>query len=89
MLRGEVIEEDNLVRVRIGVDPAIDAVPAAQMATLVNQRAALDIVAHSVVTEGQIKDAVVPPKGFSVVGLSLTAAMLRPNSSSPATRCAS
>ena len=76
VLRGGLIEEDNLVRVRIGVDPAIKAVPAAEMATLVKKRAALDIVAHSVVTEGQITDAVVPPKGFSVVGLSLTSAML-------------
>lgn len=76
VLRGELIEEDNLVIVRIGVDPAIKAVPAVEMATLVGQRAALDIVAHSVVTEGQVKDVVVPPKGFSVVGLSLTAAML-------------
>lgn len=76
VLRGALIEEDNLVRVRIGVDPAIKAVPAVEMATLVGQRAALDIVAHSVVTEGQVKDVVVPPKGFSVVGLSLTAAML-------------
>jgi hypothetical protein len=76
VLRGEVIEEDNLVTVRIGVDPAIQAVKAAEMATLVGQRAALDIAAHSVITGDQVTEAVVPPKGFSVVGLSLTSAML-------------
>lgn len=74
--RGELIEEDNLVTVQIGVDPAIKAVLAAEMATVVNKRAALDIAANSVVTEDQVTDAVVPPKGFSVVGLSLTGAML-------------
>ncbi|MGI5188957.1 SAF domain-containing protein [Promicromonospora sp. CA-289599] len=76
VLRGAVIEEDNLVIVRIGVDPAIQTVKASEMATLVGQRAALDIAAKSVVTPDQVTDAVVPPKGFSVVGLSLTAAML-------------
>ena len=76
MLRGELIEEADLVTVRIGVDPAIKAVPAAEMATIVEKRAALDIAANSVVTEDQVTDAVVPPKGFSVVGLSLTSAML-------------
>ncbi|MEU4360766.1 SAF domain-containing protein [Promicromonospora sp. NPDC023987] len=74
--RGEVIEESDLVTVRIGVDPAIRAVPAADAETLVDKRAALDIAAGGVVTQDQVTDAVVPPKEFSVVGLSLTAAML-------------
>jgi hypothetical protein len=74
--RGEVIEEADLVTVRIGVDPAIKAVLAADIATVVGKRAALDIAAFSVVTKDQITDAAVPPKGFAVVGLSLTGAML-------------
>ncbi|GAA4719598.1 SAF domain-containing protein [Promicromonospora umidemergens] len=74
--RGEVIEEADLVAVQIGLDPAIQAVPAADLSTLVGKRAALDIAAGGVVTADQVTDAMVPPKGYAVVGLSLTAAML-------------
>lgn len=74
--RGQVIEKDNLVTVQIGVDPAIDAVLASDAATLEGKRAALDIAAGGVVTDDQIADKIVPPKDYSVVGLSLTAAML-------------
>ncbi|PUB29036.1 SAF domain-containing protein [Promicromonospora sp. AC04] len=76
--RGEVIAEDDLMIVRIGVDPAIQAVRAADMSTLVGKRAVLDIAAGGVVTADQVADddLVVPPAGFSVVGLSLTPATL-------------
>lgn len=77
--RGELIEEGDLVTVRIGLDPAIQAVPAADLATLVGMRAALDIAAGGIVTADQVTDAVVPAAGFSVVGLSLTPAMLPGN----------
>ena len=74
--RGELIEKADLVIVRIGIDPAISAVRAADMSTVVNKRAVLDIAAGGVITTGQVTDAAVPPAGFSVVGLSLTGAML-------------
>jgi hypothetical protein len=77
--RGEAIEEADLVTVRIGVDPAIRAVPAADLSTLVGKRAALDIAAGGVVTADQVTDAAVPPAGYAVVGLSLTGAMLPTN----------
>ncbi|MFE7506705.1 SAF domain-containing protein [Promicromonospora sp. NPDC057488] len=74
--RGEVIEEGDLVTVRIGVDPAVKTIPAANLESVVGQRAALDIAAQSVITPDQVTDAVVPPKEQSVVGLSLSGAML-------------
>jgi hypothetical protein len=74
--RGEVIGAEDLVVVRIGVDPAIQPVPAGERSSLVGMRAALDIAAGSVVTASQLTDAAVPPEGSSVVGVSLTAGML-------------
>ena len=74
--RGQVIEEDDLVVVRLGVDPAIKPVPASRAESLVGQRAVLDIAKGGVIAEGQTSSASVPPKDYSVVGLSLTAAML-------------
>lgn len=74
--RGEVIGAEDLVVVRIGVDPAIQAVPADERSSLAGMRAALDIAAGSVVTASQLTDAAVPPEGSSVVGVSLTAGML-------------
>lgn len=74
--RGELLSADDLLRVRIGVDPAIQAVPAAALETLVGQRAALDIAAGSVITPEQVTDEDIPASGQSVVGVSLTAGMM-------------
>jgi hypothetical protein len=74
--RGEVLGADDLLRVRIGVDPAIQAVPAAALESLVGQRAALDIAAGSVITPEQLTDDGIPAQGQSVVGVSLTAGMM-------------
>ena len=50
--------------------------PAADAATVVGKRAALDIAAGGLVTRASITDAVVPPKGFTVVGLALGRGLL-------------
>jgi len=77
--RGSVISADDLMVVRIGVDPALKALPADQASTVVGKHAALDMSAGGVVTAEQVTDANTPPKGQSVVGISLTAALLPAN----------
>lgn len=74
--RGEVLSAEDLLQVRIGVDPAIQAVPATALESLVGQRAALDIAAGSVITPEQLTDEAIPAQGQSVVGVSLTAGMM-------------
>lgn len=77
--RGDVIQPDDLMTVRIGVDPALKPLSADQASTVVGKRAALDMPAGGVVTAEQVTDANTPPKGESVVGISLTAALLPAN----------
>ncbi|MEL7975201.1 SAF domain-containing protein [Isoptericola sp. F-RaC21] len=74
--RGQVVDADDLVTVRIGVDPALHAVPASDAEAVVGKYAALDIAAGGVLTAEQVTDAAVPSEGNSVVGVSVTAAML-------------
>ncbi|ACZ32416.1 SAF domain protein (plasmid) [Xylanimonas cellulosilytica DSM 15894] len=76
VVRGQVITKDDLMSVRISVDPALHPVATSQSATVVGKRAALDLVAGGVVTAEQVTDTPVPADGQSVVGLNLTSAML-------------
>lgn len=77
--RGEVIGEDDLLSVRVGVDPAIRPVLAADLDTIVGKHAALDIAVGGVLTAEQVTGALVPPEGQSVVGVSLTSTQLPSN----------
>ena len=74
--RGAVITEADLTTVRIGVDPAVGAIPASQVHALVGKRAALDIAAGTPLTAAQLTDVVVPGEGQTVVGLSLAPGFL-------------
>jgi SAF domain len=74
--RGAIISAADLVTVRIGVDPAVQAIPASQAASLVGKRAALDISAGGLVTRADVADQVVPGKGMTLVGLSLGVGLL-------------
>lgn len=71
MPRGSLISATDLVTVRIGVDPAVHAIPADQAPALVGKRAALDISAGGLVTPEVVADQVLPPKGMTMVGLLL------------------
>lgn len=71
--RGRVITAADLVTVRIGVDPALETVPAEGMSNLVGRRAAVELKAGQLVVPSAVADAVVPGQGRSVVGLSLAA----------------
>lgn len=74
--RGEVIGAEDLMTVRVGLDPALDPLSASELDDLVGQRAAVDLSAGSLVTAGSITDEVIPAAGQSIVGVSLTSAMM-------------
>ncbi|WP_148232262.1 SAF domain-containing protein [Janibacter sp. HTCC2649] len=74
--RGAVIGREDLMAVQVGVDPALTPVPAGQVETLVGQRAAVDMAAGTLVTRDQVSATVLPPRGFSVVGVALPASLL-------------
>ena len=69
--RGQVITRDVLQTVRIGVDPAIAAVPASEVSSIVGKRAAYDLVAGGLLPRDAVTDKVTPGADQSVVGLSL------------------
>jgi len=72
--RGSVIEAEDLVRVQISTDPALDPLPGSALDTVVGKRAALDIAEGGLVTRGAITATVVPAEGRSVVGVAVTPA---------------
>jgi flagella basal body P-ring formation protein FlgA len=74
--RGALISRENLVTVRIGVDPALKPIPAAQLEGVVGQRAAMDLPAGGLVTQASITATVVPAEDMSVVGVAVPAALL-------------
>ncbi|PWJ23361.1 SAF domain-containing protein [Branchiibius hedensis] len=69
--RGEVITRDDLMTVRVGVDPALKPLPASELNDVVGKRAAMDLTAGGLVTSEDVTSSVVPGKGMSVVGISL------------------
>ena len=74
--RGALISREHLVTVRIGVDPALNPIPAAQLDGVVGQRAAMDLPAGGLVTEGSLAATVVPAQDMSVVGVAVPATLL-------------
>lgn len=74
--RGEVIERQNLVTVRIGLDPALKPVPAAQLGTIIGQRAATDLPAGGLLTQDSIATTVIPGRSMSVVGVAFPVSLM-------------
>ncbi len=74
--RGEVIDRDDLVTVRVGVDPAVRTVPAGQADAIAGQRAALDLAPGGLLAPDAVAPTVLPARGMSVVGVGLTQGML-------------
>ena len=74
--RGQLITAECLQVVRIGVDPALQTVPASQASALVGKRASVDLKAGQLLVPGAVTSEVVPGQGKSAVGLSLTAAQM-------------
>lgn len=72
--RGEMITQDDVQRVRITSDPALDPLPGDAVDDVVGKRAAYDILAGGLLTGEAATDDPVPDKGRSVVGIALTPA---------------
>ena len=72
--RGAVIKADDLARVRVSADPALQPVPASQFNQVVGQRAAYDVAAGAMLTPESFSQGVVPDADNSIVGVALTAA---------------
>ena len=74
--RGEVIEAEDIQRIRISGDPALAPLPASAYDDVVGQPAALDIAAGGLLTSESTADEPLPPQGQSIVGISLTPAQV-------------
>ena len=74
--RGQVIDREDLMSVKVGVDPALHPLAADQIDMIVGKRAALDMPAGGVVTAEQVTDQVIPTLGESIVGIALTVGQL-------------
>lgn len=74
--RGEVITREDLITVRIGIDPALRPLPADQVPQIVGRRAAVDVAGGGVLTQDVVTAAVIPASGSSLIGVQLTAAQL-------------
>lgn len=69
--RGEVIAAEDLMGVRMSVDPAVSMVPVERVSEIIGQRAAVDLRAGALLPDSAATAEVLPPAGFSVVGLAL------------------
>ena len=72
--RGAVIRADDLARVRISADPALEPVPASEFDQVVGQRAAYDVAGGGMLTPESFTSAVVPSGDNSIVGVALSPA---------------
>lgn len=74
--RGAIIEANDLAKVRVGADPALQLVPADRMDQVIGQRAAFDVAEGALLTPSSFTSAVVPDGNNSVVGIALSAAQV-------------
>lgn len=74
--RGEVIDRDDLMTVRVSLDPAVQTVAATQADAVAGQRAALDLAPGGLLTPSDLAPSVLPTRGTSVVGVGLAPGML-------------
>jgi hypothetical protein len=74
--RGELISREDLIAVRVGVDPALNPIPADQLDSIAGQRAAMDLAAGGLVTKDSVTPTVIPARDMSVVGVALPASLM-------------
>ena len=71
--RGEVIDAVDLTTITLQGNSIAQAVPAADLDAMVGKRAAVDLVAGSVLVASAVTDESIPASGRAVVGLKLSA----------------
>ena len=74
--RGEVIDREDLVVMKVGLDPSLDVVPGSQIDQVAGQRAATDLAAGGLLARSSVTDQVVPRAGEAMVGVTLAPSML-------------
>lgn len=74
--RGKVIDREDLVVMKVGLDPSLDVVPASQIDQVSGQRAATDLAAGGLLARSSVTDQVVPRAGEAMVGVTLAPSML-------------
>jgi hypothetical protein len=71
--RGSAVKASDLTIVTVGSTPGIRTVPAEQLQSLVGQRAAVDLMAGSILPVDAIGPVVLPAAKRALVGISLAA----------------
>ncbi|MFC8796984.1 SAF domain-containing protein [Promicromonospora sp. NPDC057138] len=71
IVRGSVIQAEDLTEAQVGSDVALDLVGAGARAEVVGQRAAWDVAAGTALTPGAVTQELMPPSGMSVLGIVL------------------
>ena len=71
--RGEVIDATDLATITLQGNTITQAVPAADLDSMIGKRAAVDLVAGSVLVASAVTDETIPAAGRAVVGLKLAA----------------
>ena len=74
--RGKVIDREDLVVMKVGLDPSLDVVPASQIDRVSGRRAATDLAAGGLLARSSVTDQVVPRAGEAMVGVTLAPSML-------------
>lgn len=74
--RGHVVQAADLVTVRVNLDPAMQSIPAAQLADVVGKVAALDVAQGSLLTQAAVAPIITPERGKAVVGIALEQGLL-------------
>ena len=69
--RGSQITDADLMVIRVNLDPALRAVPAGQIDSVVGQRAARDLTGGALLTPEHVAPELVPGEGKTMVGLAL------------------
>lgn len=71
IVRGSVIQAEDLAEAQVGADVALDLVSAGARAEVVGMRAAWDVAAGAALTTGVVTEELLPPAGMSVLGIVL------------------
>ncbi len=72
--KGQLIADTDLTTAAVAADPSVGVIPAAGLAGLVGQRAAVDLPAGALLTPDSVTTEPVPGPGRALVGISVTSA---------------
>jgi hypothetical protein len=73
---GQVLQRSDLTVAQVTSDPALSPISAASLDSLLGQRAAVALVAGSLLTDAAVTDQLLPAGGQSLVGVALITSQL-------------